>query len=402
MRKILKWVGIIVIVLAVVLAILYVFNRERVTRLLATTSLFDEGRIVSNFSNMERLFFSAPIPNNGDVERFEIDPMALPQVFTIDGQTRPTADFLTRTRATSLVILKDGKLAFEDYYLGTGPDDLRISWSVAKSFLSAVFGIAVADGKIRSLDDKVTDYVPSLSGSAYDGVTIRNALNMASGVRFNEDYLDFWSDINKMGRTLALGASMDEFAAGISERERPQGIMRQYTSIDTHVLAMVLREATGRSLIDLVGEQIVSAIGFEKTPHYLTDGYGVAFALGGLNITSRDYARFGQMYLDEGRWDGRQIIPREWAVQSVQPTAPAESVRNDDFGYGFQWWIPEFGGDGQFREGEFLARGIYGQYIYVDRQTRTVVVKTSANRKFREEGNMASNIAFFRSVAGIE
>ncbi len=402
MKKLLKWLAIILIALIVIAALFYVFNRERVTRLLAVTSLFNEENIVSNFSNMQSLFFSAPISNDGDVEPFEIAAAPLPQTFSLDGQEVSTADFLDQTKATSLVVLRNGKLAFEDYYLGTKPDDLRVSWSVAKSFLSAVFGIAVAEGKIRSLDDEITEYATELKGSAYDGVTIRNALNMATGVRFNEDYLDFWSDINKMGRTLALGTSMDEFAAGISERERPQGEVRQYTSIDTHVLAMVLREATGKSLIDLVGEQIVSAIGFEKAPAYLTDGYGVAFALGGLNVTTRDYARFGQMFMDEGRWDGVQIVPREWALQSVQPSAPSQSVRNDDFGYGYQWWVPEYKGDDNFRQGEFLARGIYGQYIYVDRQTRSVIVKTSANRGFREEGNMERNLAFFRSVAGVE
>lgn len=401
MKRFLKWLLIIILLAIIAAAIWALFNRDRISRLLAVNSLFSEEKIVSNFSNMDTLFYSAPIENNGDVEEFERDPQPLIQNFTFNGQAIETKAFLEETDTTSLLVLKDGRIVFEEYYLGTGPDDLRVSWSVAKSFLSAVFGIAVAEGKIKSLDDKLTDYAPELAGSAYEGVTIRNALNMASGVRFNEDYLDFWSDINKMGRTLALGTSMDAFAASVDERIREQGTVRQYTSIDTHVLAMVLRKATGRSLIDLVGEQIVSAIGFERDPVYVTDGHGVAFALGGLNVTTRDYARFGQMFLNGGRWDGEQIVPRAWVLESVKPTAPSQSARNDGFGYGYQWWIPPLGEIGNHRHGEFLARGIYGQFIYVDRATRTVIVKTSANRRFREEGVMERNTAFFRSVSGV-
>ena len=310
---------------------------------------------------------------------------------------RAVQDEVRVDRPLQLVVVRNGAITFEEYYLDTKPDDLRVSWSVAKSFLSAVFGIAVAEDKIESLDDPVTKYVPQLAGTAYDGVTIRNTLNMATGVKFNEDYLDFWSDINKMGRTLALGTSMDDFAASLKERVREQGEMRQYTSIDTHVLAMVLRAATGRSVIDLVGEQIVGAIGFEKAPYYLTDGEGIAFALGGLNLTTRDYARFGQMFLQHGKWYGEQIVPRDWVDQSVIATAPEQSAREDGFGYGYQWWIPPGAA-----EGEFMARGIYDQYIYVNRNTNSVIVKTSANRKFREPGNTERTLSFFRAVAGVE
>ena len=400
MRKLLKWLLVAIILLVVAAVILGLVYRDRVTRLLAVNSLFSEEKIVGNFSNMQGMFFNAPIPAEGPgdaVEEWPRWPAPLPASFKYEGSEIATTDFLRDSATTSLLVVHNGAITFEEYYLGTKPDDLRISWSVAKSFLSAVFGIAVNEGKIESLDDPVTKYVPALVGTAYDGVTIRNTLNMSTGVKFNEDYLDFWSDINKMGRTLALGTSMDDFAASLKERVREQGEMRQYTSIDTHVLAMVLRAATGRSVIDLVGEQIVGAIGFEKAPYYLTDGEGIAFALGGLNLTTRDYARFGQMFLQHGKWYGEQIVPRDWVDQSVIATAPEQSAREDGFGYGYQWWIPPGAA-----EGEFMARGIYDQYIYVNRNTNSVIVKTSANRKFREPGNTERTLSFFRAVAGVE
>src|SRR5699024_857552 len=153
---------------------------------------------------------------------------------------------------------------------------------------------------IEDIDEPVTKYVPALVGTAYDGATIRNVLQMASGVRFNEDYLDYDSDINRMGRVLALGGSMDEFAAGLTARERPPGQAWQYVSIDTHVIGMVVRGATGRSVIDLMAEKLVQPMGLEAAPFYVTDGYGTAFVLGGLNMPTRDYARFGQMFLQNG------------------------------------------------------------------------------------------------------
>ena len=203
-------------VLILILAGAALWKREEVTRLMAVNSLFDAGRIVQNFSHMDALFLTRPLSRgDGPVSPLPAGPPAA---------LSPAATEWIKARAvTGLVILKDGHLVHESYYLGTGPDDLRISWSMAKSVLSALFGVVMAEGKIASLDDPVTKYAPSLTGSAYDGARVRDVLNMASGVRFNEDYLDFWSDINKMGRVLALGFSMDGFAEGLSARDGEPG-----------------------------------------------------------------------------------------------------------------------------------------------------------------------------------
>ena len=377
--RILKWIGYLLLALLLLAGILAVFNWDKLVRLNAVNTLFAEENIVSNFSGMREVFFNKNIPSDGEVTAWEVDEKPLPETFPSGTGERNLAEWNTYSKTTSLLVIQDGKVAFEDYYLGTGPEDLRISWSVAKSFLSAAFGIAVDEGKV-DLDNAVDTYVPEFANSAYKGVTVRNVFNMASGVKFNEDYLDFWSDINKMGRVLAIGGSMDGFTLEMQEREREQGVSRQYVSIDTHVLAMVLRAATGKSLPEYLGEKIITPLGFAEQPYYLTDSAGNAFALGGLNVTTRDYARFGQMFLDYGKWNGKQIVPAGWVLKSTINSAP-DAANGDVFGYGYQWWIPP---KSQSNGGDYLARGIYGQYIYINPGSKTVIVRTAANRKFRE------------------
>ncbi|MEO0635757.1 MAG: serine hydrolase [Pseudomonadota bacterium] len=376
--------------ICVLVAALAIWRADDIRRLLAVNSLFSAEHIVSNFSSMDTMFHARSVPVSGEVEAWPRNEAPLPEVIATSGQPLDVQAYLQSTTTTSLIVILDGAIVHESYYLGTGEEDLRISWSMAKSMLSVAIGVAVDNGLI-DLDRTVDSYVPSLAGSAYEGATVRNVLNMASGVRFNEDYLDFWSDINKMGRVLAIGGSMDGFAAEVDERDREPGSARQYISIDTHVAAMVLRAATGQDLPDYIGQTIFSPIGLEREPYYVTDENGVAFALGGMNMTTRDYARFGQMVLDGGQWAGVQVVPEEWIEQSTAPSAPT-ATRNDGFDYGYQWWIPEG------IEGVILARGVYGQFIWIDRNTNSVIVKTSGDRNFRQRGAMARAVAFFNGL----
>jgi CubicO group peptidase (beta-lactamase class C family) len=210
MRSLLKWTLRALAMLILAAAVLGVWKREEITRLLAVNSLFAEEKIVGNFSAMDRLFLTVPMARGeGPVSPLpEGAPMDPP-----DGME----DWIAERAVTALVVLKDGEIRHESYHLDSTPTDRRISWSVAKSYLSALMGIVLEEGAIDSLDDPVTKYAPALTGSAYDGASILNVLQMASGVQFNEDYLDFNSDINRMGRVLALGQSMDGFAAGLTE-----------------------------------------------------------------------------------------------------------------------------------------------------------------------------------------
>ena len=361
MRVMWKWLFRGLVVSALIMLALVLWKREELTRLLAVNSLFSEEKIVANFSNMDTAFLHVPVPRG-------TGPTS-PLPYAAETQLPPqVAQWITDRSVTALVVLKDGEIAYENYFLGTAAEDRRISWSVAKSYLSALVGVLLDEGAI-----------------------LRQVLNMASGVTFDEDYLDQSSDINRMGRVLALGGEMDDFAADLTETFAPPGAQYQYVSIDTHVVGMVVRGATGRSVADLLSEKVIAPLGLEYAPYYLTDGVGTAFVLGGLNMTTRDYARFGQMFAQGGMWQGQQIVPADWVAASTVPSAPTALGAT---GYGYQWWIPAGA-----PEGVYMARGIYGQYIYVDSQAGVVIATNAADRQFREPGVGAQNEAIFAAIA---
>lgn len=378
MRQVLVWAGRALLALAVVLLILGFWKRDEIARLQAVLTLFDADRIVSNFSTMDALFLTAPVDRGEEA----VSPLPYGTQWDLPADV---ADWIARRSVTGMVILRGGVVVHESYHLGTRPEDLRIGWSLSKSVLSALTGILVAEGVV-ALDDPVTRHAPMLAGTAYDGTTLRDVLQMTSGVRFDEDYADFWSDINRMGRVIALGRSMDGFAAGLDVREAEPGTRWQYVSIDTHVVAMVLRGATGESLQALMAERLIGPLGVEAAPLYVTDGDGVAFALGGLNMTTRDWARFGQMMANGGIWQGRQIVPADWVDLSTSPGAHA--------GYGLSWWTPE-----GWPAGEFLGRGVYGQYLYINRNLGVVIAVNAADRDFEAPGVDAENLSVLRSIA---
>lgn len=384
MRTIGKWLGRVLLALVLAVVVVGLWKRDEIMRLWAVNTLFDEEKIVGNFSHMDAAFLTVPLP------RGTADASALAQGAPIELPKGAEA-WLKNRAVTSLLVTKDGELRFEDYYMGTGPDDRRISWSVAKSYLSALFGVLLEEGAIASIDDPVTKYAPQLKGSAYDGASIRNVLNMASGIAFDEDYFDYDSDINRMGRVIALGGTLDDFAASFTERFAAPGETWHYVSIDTHVIGMVIRGATGRSVPELLGEKILAPLGLERDGYYITDGADVAFVLGGLNFTTRDFARFGQMILQNGAYGNNQVVPADWIAASTAASAPTAPGKT---GYGFQWWVPVGA-----HAGEFFARGVYGQYIYVDQPAGVMIVATGADRGFRDAGAHESNLEMFRRIA---
>lgn len=387
--------GIVIAAFVVLIAL----NYSAANRLYHSITLFNEDVIVENFSSMSTIFETVEIEKTGPTYTFGQTSRSLPTEYLYNGEKRDTKKFLDKTSTTALLVLKNNDITFEQYYRGTTENDRRISWSTAKSFLSAIFGVAVADGHIDSLLDPVTKYVPELKDSGYDGISIKNVLQMSSGVRFDEDYGQFNSDINRFGRTMALGGSLDEFAMSL-EKEREQGDFLHYVSIDTHVLGMVLRSATGQEITDYFNEKLWSQIGTEDSAVYIVDSLNQPMVLGGLNVRTRDYARFGKLYLDNGQWNGKQIIPAQWVTDSTTPDAPhlvpgKRDSSDMNLGYGYQWWIPENANQ------EFMAIGIYDQYIYVNQKSGVVIVKNSANTNFMDNNfeSATETVEFFRAVA---
>lgn len=394
-----KWLGIgfaILVALAVVLAAL---NWSTIKRLGTVQTLFDADKIVENFSNMDAAFLHHDLIL-GEAKPWPEDIQDLPETVTLAGKEVSVLDALEELDTTALVVIRDGTLIHESYYKGTERDDLRISWSVAKSFMSGLYGQAIKDGKM-DIQQPIETYLPQLKGTAYEGATVANILNMASGVKFNEDYMDPKSDINDMGRVLGLGGSMDKYTETLVERENEPGTVWQYVSIDTHVAAMALRKVTGKSLHQLWEDTYGANLGMGKSPFYLTDGKDVAFALGGLNLRTRDYAKFGQLFLQGGEWEGVQLVPVDWVKDSTLNHAPnVHPVRGS--GYGYQWWVP-MPQEGTGR-GDYFAVGIYGQYIYINPAAKIVIAKNAADREFTKtqsngQHSMNMNIDMFRSLA---
>ena len=382
-----------------ILAILWVLLRRKIIRIYHVITLFYPDRIVANFRSMNEIFAVETLRQSPVAHSFPRTPIPLPKTYTYQGQNRALARWIDETWTTGLIVIRDGQITCEEYYRGNSETTKTISWSMAKSFVSALVGIALAEGKIATIRDPVSHYVPQLAGSGYDGVAIKDVLQMSSGVKFDEDYAAFFSDINRMGRAMAFDSSIDEFVTSL-QPERPPGTLLHYVSMDTQVLGMVLREATGETIRAYTESRLWQKLGMEADGYWLVDGQGMELVFGGLNAVLRDYARFGQLYLQEGTWDGEEIVPRNWIRASVRPDAPhlmpGTDLADSDFGYGYQWWIPPA------PEGDYMAIVIYNQYIYVHPGHRVVIAKSSAYPDFNYDGSEKTlqSVAAFRAIAG--
>lgn len=396
------WPRVLVVLggILLVLLLLAAFNHQRLLRVYRVNHLFDRDVVVENFRHMDRMFPTSIVRRGGAPHVFESMHSVLPASYEFRGQVKQVDAFLESTWTTGLLVLVNGHLAFERYYRGNDEATRSISWSVAKSFISALVGIAVEEGHIDDIMQPVTDYVPALRGSGYDGVPIKHILQMSSGVKFDEDYGDFDSDINRMGRAIAFNTPLDEFVATL-QPERAPGTYHHYVSMDTQVLAMLLREATGESLTRYLESRLWQPMGMESDAYWLVDGAGMELAFGGLNAVLRDYARFGQLYLQKGEWHGRQLVPAHWVQASVTPDAPHLQPGEDNpasdwvMGYGYQWWIPDP------PQGDFLAIGVYNQFVYVDPARGVVIAKSSAYPDYNLDGfdKELESAAMFRAIA---
>ena len=330
--------------------------------------------------------------------------LTLPLEFSFNGTARSVRDFLASTDTVALLVTRDGRILLEEYSLTGGQTVHWISWSVAKSFVSALVGIAVDEGRIGDVEDAIDRYAPSLEGSVYEGVRIRHVLQMSSGARWSEDYSDPDSDVIRFGDAIAAGGSLDEFVAGMTRATAP-GTVCQYNSADTQALGSLLVGATGRSLTDYMQEKLYTPLGMECPGYWLLDSRGMEMAFGGLCLTARDFAKLGELYRLRVRIGGRQLVPESWVEASLCPSAAHLQVGRVlvgghvlPLGYGYQWWIPAGG------RGEFSAIGVYNQFVFVDPSRGVVIVKLSANRRYGTSPDEPTNremetIEFLRAVA---
>jgi CubicO group peptidase (beta-lactamase class C family) len=369
-------------------------------RVMKAQTLFDRDEIAWNFTHMAALFPAVTVTAADHPSVLtEGTRLTLPETFTRDTHPMNTAAFLRDTELTGLLVLQDGQIVHEEYRLGHTATQQHISWSLAKSTISAMLGIAVAEGHIHSVMDPVDRYAPALANTVYAGVPLRDVLHMASGVHFDENYDAPFSDVVTLARAVAFGGDFNAVAQGLG-RDHPPGTVRHYSSFDTQVLAMVLQGATGRPVSRWMQEKLWQPMGAEADAAWLVDGQGMVMGFGGFNAVLRDYGRFGLLYLNDGRVDGKQVVPAEWIRESLRMDAahltPGVSALSDSpLGYGYQWWIPDDAGQ------DFMGIGVYNQFIYISPSTRTVIVKNSANHRYTTDDYEITmqHLAFFRAVA---
>ncbi|MCC2636326.1 MAG: putative beta-lactamase class [Moraxellaceae bacterium] len=390
----------VALLLLAILAVAAVGLYPVLKRAYTAETLFDEGRIVHNFTHMTETFPAVrvlPAPTPRDLPAGA--PLALPGQFSAFDKMFTPAQYLQDTGTDGLIVLQDGRVVFEQYYQGNSADNVHVSWSLAKSTISAMLGIAQQEGRIKSVMDPVERYAPQLKGTAYEGVPLRDVLQMSSGVAFDENYDNPQADVVQLARTLVLGGSFNAYAQKL-KRAHPPGTVRHYSSFDTQVLAMVLEGATGRRVADYMQEKLWQPMGAENEAWWLADSEGMVMGFGGFNAVLRDYARFGQLYLDKGRIDGKEVVPASWIAESLAMAAPhllpqAGQQNELGIGYGYQWWIPEDAAR------DFMGIGVYNQFIYVSPSTRTVIVKTSGNHRYTSDDfvPIMQHLALFRAIA---
>jgi CubicO group peptidase (beta-lactamase class C family) len=324
--------------------------------------------------------------------------------FEFDGISHTIDDFLDATFTDGFLVLHKGRIVAERYMNGMQRQTPHLSQSVAKSVTGAVAGILIHRGVIDP-DGRVTDYLPELETTAYRGAKLSHVLDMTSGVLFDESYTAPDSHIAKVDVASGWKPRKDEswpetmwqLILQLTRREAEHGASFRYRSIETDVLAFVLQRATGKMLADLVSEELWIPLGAEEDAYFTVDPAGYALADGGFNATLRDYGRFAQMITNGGSFNGRQIVPADWIART----------RNDGdhglFGADYRIVLPDGAYHNQFwiedvNRPALLARGVFGQMLYMDEDADFTAVKLSSWPDFLNARRTKLTLAAIRAI----
>jgi len=331
----------------------------------------DRYRPVRVISRGERVH---PLPHAGT---------ALDIRYRCDGGEFGVDIFIARNRVSGLLIVKDGRIHLERYGLGNEPDSKLNSFSIGKSVMSTLLGAAIHQGYIDSVEDPITKYLPQACGSGYDVCSIRNLLEMSSGVQWEEGYRDGASSFARM-----FEAANGRRRGGIMEvmtslpRQAPPGTRFLYNSGESHVLGELITAATGKHIADYLSERIWSRFGMEFDGSWTLESEdGQETTGGGVNAALCDYARFGLFILGDGIAGGERIVPEGWIAEASHPRADSPQIAyglptpGNPLGYGYQWWsFPKTAGAPHTRhhEGAFTGQGIFGRFLYINPREQLV------------------------------
>lgn len=337
---------------------------------------------IAGFRNITRLSPTRSIAASDN-------PMPLPSrlrdfsdfSYTLNGQSHSLDDYMQHNHVAGLLVLKDGEIALEKYGLGNSAEDVWVSFSVTKSVVSLLTGAAIADGYIASVDDPVTDYLPRLGGGSYDQVSVKNVLQMASGVEWNEDYADPTSDVATSPNDVV---ELFQFM-GSKARVAPPGDRFNYNTGETNLAGAIVRAAIGNNLATYLTHKIWQPWGMENEAYWITHGPGGG-ELGGccINATLRDWGRLALFILNDGvLHDGTPVLPEGWMADSITPSKGSD-------GYGYLWWLA---GDGTWR-----ASGIFGQGMYFNPESNLAIIVQGAWPQATGAAFARHRDAFFRAV----
>jgi CubicO group peptidase (beta-lactamase class C family) len=335
---------------------------------------------VGAFSHLDKLFpahrIAAPRQSSA-LRRAAAEPVIH---YRFDGQDRTLDQYLEHNPVTGFLIAKGDTILVERYQYGRTDKQRLTSYSMAKTVVGLLVGIAVADGAIKSIDDTAETYVPGLRGTEYGRTPIKALLQMTSGVSFNEDYFDQASDAYTLGRlTIGREEPGGSLAAvkRFNTRYAPPGRRFSYSSAETSVLGLVLAGATKRTLADYATEKLWMPLGAEADASWAVDAAGNEVAFAYFNAVLRDWARLGLMLANDGVWQGRSVVPRGWILASttIQPGSPfwtpALAQGGPAPGYGYQVWLLPT------KRRSFALKGLRGQYVMVDPGSKLVLVQTA-------------------------
>lgn len=341
------------------------------------------------FSHMRELYPTANV-SRGDApvallpraERADLDAVAFT---TLDGRRMTWGESLAANYTDGVVVLHRGVTVQERYFGALQPELAHTAMSVTKSFVGTLAAM-LADRRVLDPEQSVTHYLPELAGSAYDGATLRQVMDMTVGVRYSETYADPQADIWRYARAGGMlprtpgddtPATLCDYLATL-ERDGAHGEAFAYKTVNTEVLAWAVKRATGQRLATLTSDLLWSRLGAEHDAHYAVDSVGTEAGGGGLNTTLRDLARFGEAMRQDGWFNGQQIVP-ERVVAGIRrgadkakfaragyPTTPGWSYRD-------MWWVTHNA------HGAYTARGIHGQAIWIDPKAEMVIARYASH-----------------------
>ena len=325
------------------------------------------------FKSMEDIFPTRLIRKSKNPYPLTYEPRSLDGLtYKYKGKKYSLEDYIQAFKVAGLIVIRDGKILYESYNFGNNEQSKWVSFSVTKSVTSMLLGAAIKDGFINSVNDPIISYLPQLKNSHYDRVSIKQILHMSSGVDWNEDYNDPSSDVSIASAYNSL--KLYNYLRTLGTSSEP-GAKFNYNTAETNLIGGLVRSATSYNLSNYLEQKIWQPFGMEFDAYWVLD-YDHKEELGGccINATLRDYARIGIFAMNNGILEnGINVLPREWMQQSTSPSPNLEY-------YGYQWWL-----DGS-NYNSFYADGIFGQFIWIDPDSKTVVAMHSA----REDADVSS------------